>query len=278
MQKADNEIYSGDSAKAGDSGRVVEAKASMRDGVVIQARSGSTRMPAKILRPFDGDRRIIDIVIDNIKRSCPGLTIVLATTVNPADDVLEDVARQHGVECFRGSEEDVLSRFIGAADRFGLDRLVRVCSDNPFLLTDSFPRMFEEQSASGADYVGFCFPDGRPTIKSHLGLFAELATADALRRAAKATDEKLYREHVTIYIYTHPDEFSIDLIPLPALLEKRTDLRLTLDTPEDFRLLSELYRRHRDETDGTTEALVALVDSDPEYGRIMKQNIQQNEK
>lgn len=249
-----------------------------RDGIVIQARSGSTRMPAKILRPFDGDRRIIDIVINNIKRSCPGMTIVLATTDNPADDVLEDVARQHGVECFRGSENDVLSRFIGAADRFGLDRIVRVCSDNPFLITDSFPGMLAEQTASGADYVGFAFPDGRPTIKSHLGLFAELATSDALRRAAATTDEQLYREHVTIYLYTHPEDFSISLIPLPAMLETRTDLRLTLDTPEDFRLLSELYRRHRDETDGSTAALVKLVDSNPEYGRIMKQNIRQNEK
>lgn len=248
------------------------------DGIVIQARSGSTRMPAKILRPFDGERRIIDILLQRIKHTNPGRRIVLATTTSPADDVLEQVARLHGVDCFRGSEDDVLGRFLGAADAFGLERIVRVCSDNPFLQAASLDAMFDRQTATGAHYVGYAFPDGRPTIKSHLGLYAELATVAALRRAAEATQEKLYREHVTIYLYTHPDQFELSMLPLPQILSSRTDLRLTLDTPADFDLLSELYRRHAAETDGSLEALVALVDSEPRYARIMKKNIEQNEK
>lgn len=248
------------------------------DGIVIQARSGSTRMPAKILLPFSGEKRIIDIVIENIQRECPDKRIVLATTINPADDLLEEVARQHGVDCFRGSEENVLSRFIGAAEKFGLRRIIRVCSDNPFLDASSFKQMFDIQDATGADYVCYSFPDGRPTIKSHLGLFAELATTEALRRAATLTDEKLYLEHVTIYLYTHPDIFSIARIPLPDFLSNRTDLRLTLDTPSDFSLLSELWERMQAENDGSIQALVAMVDANPEYGKIMKTNILQNEK
>lgn len=248
------------------------------DGIVIQARSGSTRMPAKILLPFDGERRIIDFVLDNIKKDNPDKKIILATTDNPADDILEQIAAEHGVECFRGSEDDVLGRFLGAAENFGLTRLIRVCSDNPFLVTSSFATLFDEQTKTGADYVGFAFPDGRPTIKSHLGLFAELATVDALRRAYALTDEKLYREHVTIFLYTHPELFKIGLIPLPEILRARTDLRLTLDTPSDFKLLQELYHRLHEETDGSVESLVALVDSNPRYGSIMKSNIQQNEK
>ncbi|MDE6109178.1 MAG: aminotransferase, partial [Muribaculaceae bacterium] len=66
------------------------------DGIVIQARSGSTRMPAKILRPFDGEKRIIDIILERIKAANPGRPVVLATTTSPADDVLEQVARDHG--------------------------------------------------------------------------------------------------------------------------------------------------------------------------------------
>lgn len=248
------------------------------DGIIIQARSGSTRMPAKILLPFDGEKRIIDIIIENIKRHCPDKRIVLATTVNPADDVLEEVARLHHIDCFRGSEENVLSRFIGAADKFGLERIIRVCSDNPFLQVDTFQEMFDAQGRSKADYVCFAFPDGRPTIKSHLGLFAELATVDALRRSADDTDEKLYLEHVTIYLYTHPEKFCVERIPLPALLSNRTDLRLTLDTPSDFSLLNELYKRLNAETDGSVDALVRMVDENPDYGAIMKTNIIQNEK
>lgn len=236
-------------------------------------------MPSKILRPFDGNRRIIDILIENIRHSCADRArIVLATTSNPSDDILEEAAACHGIDCFRGDEQDVLGRFIGAASQYGIDRLIRVCSDNPFLIADSFPEMFDCHDRLGGDYLAYSFPDGRPTIKSHLGLFSELTTTEALRRAADATDEQLYREHVTIYLYTHPEEFDIRLIPLPELLRNRTDLRLTLDTPEDFALLSELYRLHRDTTDRSLGALVALVDSDPRYGAIMKQNILQNEK
>lgn len=250
----------------------------MNDGIVIQARSGSTRMPAKILQPFNGDQRIIDIILENIKRDCPEKTIVLATTINPADDVLEEVARQHNVMCFRGSEDDVLARFLGAADKFNLDRIIRVCSDNPFLQTGSFIKMFEAHDKEPADYLAFGFPDGRPTIKSHLGLYAELATTDALRRAACATDEKLYREHVTIYLYTHPEEFSVKLLSLPEYLQQRTDLRLTLDTPSDFKLLSELYQLYNEQNPKSLKSLIDIIDANPEYGRIMKQNIAQNEK
>lgn len=248
------------------------------DGIIIQARSGSTRMPAKILLPFYGEQRIIDILLENIKKSNPDKKIVLATTVNSADDILESVARQHDILCFRGSEDDVLSRFIGAAEAYGIDRLIRVCSDNPFMLTDTFTTLFEAHDAGPADYVAFGYPDGRPTIKSHLGLYAELATLDALKRAAEATDEKLYREHVTIYLYTHPEEFSVRLLPLPEVLQSRTDLRLTLDTPSDFKLLGELYERANKETSGTVEELIEMVDANPEYGRIMKQNISENSK
>lgn len=250
----------------------------MNDGIVIQARSGSTRMPAKILQPFDGERRIIDIILENLKRDCPDKTIVLATTDNPADDVLEDVARQHNVECFRGPEDDVLARFLGASDKFNLDRIIRVCSDNPFLQTESFPSMFKTHDENPVDYLAYGFPDGRPTIKSHLGLYAELATTDALQRAANATDEKLYREHVTIYLYTHPEDFSVKLMPLPEYLQTRTDLRLTLDTPSDFKLLSELYHLYNEKNSRNLKDLIEMIDSNPEYGKIMKQNIAQNEK
>ena len=250
-----------------------------RDGIVIQARTGSTRLPAKILKPFAPDgSTILDIIIEKAKRSCPDAVIVLATTDRPADDVLVEVAKRHGIECFRGSEQDVLSRFIGAAERFGLGRIIRVCSDNPFLDTDSFNTLFDVQSRTGADYVGFGFPDGRPTIKSHLGLFAELARTAALRRLNEKSHDKMDHEHVTIGLYTRPDDYRISLIPLPDHLKDRTDIRLTLDTPSDFELLHELYERHRKEEEPSTRSLIELVDSDPRYGSIMKQNIAQNEK
>lgn len=250
----------------------------MKDGIIIQARTGSTRLHNKILLPFYGEQRIIDILIGNIKQACPDKIVVLATTARPQDDVLEEVARQAGICYYRGDEDNVLDRFIRAADAFGLDRFVRVCSDNPFLRPDSFLTFFAEHDARPADYIAYGFADGRPTIKSHLGLFAELTTADALRRAATATQEKLYIEHVTIYLYTHPEAFSVRLLPLPQELEGRFDLRFTLDTAEDFALLQELYAAFREQTDGSITALLRLVEAHPEYREKMLANIARNEK
>ena len=109
-------------------------------------------------------------------------------------------------------------------------------------------------------------------------MFAELTTADALRRAAAATQEKLYIEHVTIYLYTHPEAFSIRLLPLPDELEGRLDLRFTLDTMEDFTLLQELYATFYEQTDRSVHALLRLVEARPEYRAKMLENIARNEK
>ncbi len=249
------------------------------DGIIIQARTGSTRMPSKILLPFAGDRCILDIIIDRIKESNPGKRIVVATTDNEADSRIAEIASCHGADSFRGSENDVLQRFIDAADAFGLERIIRVCSDNPFLMADTFGKMFEEADAHPeADYVAYSFPDGRPTIKSHLGLFAELATVKSLREAARRSDDLTDHEHVTIHLYSHPENFILRLMPLPDELNDRTDIRLTLDTPEDFALLNDLYRRFTQETDESLTALLSLIDSNEDYGRIMKENIKRNEK
>lgn len=249
----------------------------MTDGIILQARTGSTRLQNKMLMPFYRGRSVLQLLLEDTRRMWPHKTIVLATTTRTPDDALAHMAEGAGVHCFRGDEDDVLGRFIGAARTYAIERLVRVCADNPFLLPRSFKALFDNALPTH-DYVAYAFADGRPTIKSHLGFFAELTTLAALERVAAATTEKLYREHVTNYLYTHPANFNLHLLPLPAVLEGRTDLRFTLDTRADFDLLQEIYTRHREETDGSLEALVALADSNPEYLHRMQNNIAANEK
>ncbi len=250
----------------------------MKDGIIIQARTGSTRLRGKILLPFYKGDCILDILLSGIKRACPDKVIVLATTDSPHDDILAEKAMQAGVELFRGSEDNVLARFIGAAETFGIDRFVRVCSDNPFLRPESFRTLFDEHTRCEADYISFAFTDGLPVIKSHLGLFAELTTTEALKRVSSATRERLYLEHVTIYLYTHPQEFRVKLLPLPAMLEDRKDLRFTMDTQEDFTLLQTLYATFIETTGGDIDELLQLIDTHPEYKAKMRENIRNNEK
>ena len=146
----------------------------MKDGIIIQARTGSTRLHNKILLPFYGEQRIIDILIANIKAACPGKEVVLATTSRSQDDVLEEVARQAGIACFRGDEDDVLDRFVQAAEAFGLERFIRVCSDNPFLRPDTFQAFFDAYDREPADYIAYGFADGRPPSSRTWGCLPSL--------------------------------------------------------------------------------------------------------
>ena len=249
----------------------------MKDGIIIQARTGSTRLHNKILLPFYGEQRIIDILIANIKQACPDKCIVLAHQ-SPAGRRACRSSPPGGYPQFSWRRGHVLDRFIRAAEVFGINRFIRVCSDNPFLRPETFNTFFAEHNFCPADYIAYGFADGRPTIKSHLGLYSELTTIDALRRAAVSTQEKLYIEHVTIYLYMHPEKFKVRLLPLPAELEGRFDLRFTLDTMEDFTLLQELYATFHEKTDRSVHALLQLVQSHPEYRARMLENIARNEK
>lgn len=250
----------------------------MRNGIIIQARTGSSRLRNKIVLPFYDRERIIDILIRNIKEAYPELIIVLATTTRAQDDILEEVALQSGIKCYRGEENNVLKRFIGAADEFNLESIIRVCSDNPFLQVNTFAGLFQEAKICPSDYIAYSFSDGKPTIKSHLGLFGELVSVKGLHRIADVTRSNCYLEHVTNYMYTHPREFGVKLLPLPSYLEGRTDLRFTIDTPDDFVLLQKLYASWYEETDRSVEALLALAGSKPEYVESMLKNIAHNEK
>ena len=257
----------------------------MKDGIIIQARTGSTRLHNKILLPFYGEQRIIDILIENIRRACPDKQVILATTVRPQDDVLEQVARGAGIDCFRGDEDNVLDRFIRAAEAFGLDRFIRVCSDNPFLRPDTFQTFFDAFDEEPADYIAYGFADGRPTIKSHLGLFAELC----LRRKNSISNTSR-----SIFILI-PPTFTSDCCLCPKNWKDDSTcvsrwiqwtisccfsvfMPSGLDTMDDFLLLQRLYAEWFEQTDRSLHALLRLVEAHPEYREKMLENIARNEK
>jgi len=105
----------------------------LKTGIIVQARVGSSRLPFKVILPFDHTQAIIEIILDHLKANTVGISLVLATTNSGDDEVLCKVASNMGVDCFKGPEQDVLGRFILAAEKYGFDRIIRICADNPFL-------------------------------------------------------------------------------------------------------------------------------------------------
>jgi spore coat polysaccharide biosynthesis protein SpsF (cytidylyltransferase family) len=208
-------------------------------GIIVQARTGSTRLPRKMVLPFVDGKSLLEIILTRFRSN---YRVILATTVHPNDDVLAEQAMSCGVEVFRGSEEDVLSRFIGAAEKYGIQKIIRLCADNPFVHLDLLNTLVDKAEEQ-MDYVSFILPNGKPTILGHAGLFCELTTLDTLKEVERATTDPFFREHVTNYIYSYPEDFKIQMIELPDELNFDEEVRLTVDTIDDFKNTQELYTR-----------------------------------
>jgi spore coat polysaccharide biosynthesis protein SpsF (cytidylyltransferase family) len=249
---------------------------------ILQARSGSKRLPNKILLPFYNEKTILDIQLENLQKNFPGALIILATTTNKADDVIaEKYAGNKSINIYRGEEENVLKRFIDAAKAFRVESIVRICSDNPFLSMKFCVELIDAYFKVWPDYTSFCFNNGTPSIKSHCGLFAEMVSLKTLEAVLNSTTEPLYYEHVTNYIYSHPDSFKINFLPVPPFIDSYLDkLRLTIDTESDFTNLQKLYlavlKKYGEKY--TVEQLLTEVDRDKELVRIMTEQIRNHAK
>ncbi len=246
-------------------------------GVIIQARNGSSRLPGKMTIPYFNNQSILDLLLVNIQKGLPGIQIVLATSKNSIDDDVAEKAIDTSVRLFRGDEKNVLKRMIDAALEFGVEYIVRVCADNPFLNIGSIAELIDLHERKQSDYLSFEVGAEKPAILSHFGFYAELVTKKALEDVANKTDDPLYQEHVTNYIYTHQHQFDVAFIKAPGYLYKREDIRLTVDTKEDFDLSRNIYRLMKDHN-WNQEELIDFIDLDDEIKAVMNKMILQNSK
>lgn len=242
--------------------------------IIIQARLSSTRLPGKVFKPLIEEKCLLDLQLEALKKL--DIPFVLATSINPADDLLEAWAKKNQVECFRGEEHNVLQRFIDCAENYKAEQLIRVCSDNPFLQFGQVSHYINELS-NGVDYISFSNTEGIPAIKTHWGLFVEGVSLSALKRAsdllANHAQKDFYSEHVTNFIYGNPNEFNVVLEEVPSVISNRNDLRFTIDTPADFQNMHRLLKIAGSEA--SLDQLIEIVDANPNIKSVMRQGIDQ---
>ncbi|MBQ4913415.1 hypothetical protein J8L85_03135 [Maribacter sp. MMG018] len=244
-----------------------------RIGIIIQARTGSTRLPGKVILPFHGNKSILDVILEKILVFKNRFPIILATSTKENDQVLKYYSDKYGIEFFVGSESNVLERFYMAGQAHNLDAIVRVCSDNPFLEIEYLNNLlFLYDNHEGLDYCSYKTAEGIPVIKSHWGLFSEIVTVSALRRTLEATEDVFYQEHVTNYIYGHPKKFNVKLFNAPELVFKREDFRFTVDNEIDFENMSTLYSLSK-KNNWDLENVIAEIDRNESLKSSMINNI-----
>jgi spore coat polysaccharide biosynthesis protein SpsF (cytidylyltransferase family) len=210
----------------------------MKVGIVIQARMGSTRFPGKVLAELAGEP-VIDRVVARCRRATTVDEVIVATTLDPVDDVLAAHCREAGIEVFRGSTDDVLGRYFAAAHAHGLDVIVRVTADCPLIDPTVIDDVVEALRTTGSDYATNSMPMRLPH-----GLEVSAMTGDALERIASEATSPVDREHVTRYARERPDSFSTEVVTYPT---DAYDLRVTIDHLVDLEVVrfvfAELARR-----------------------------------
>ena len=239
---------------------------------LIQARLGSSRLPGKSGLPLPlaatGDAHtVLGHVVRRARRAAAVSEVLVATTTQSLDDELDALATRLGAGVFRGSETDVLGRFAGALAAAGpAATVVRLTADNPAIDPALLEATVAHHLATGADYT---HTTGLP-----LGTNFEVISAAALRRAHAEATQPDEREHVTPYLRRHPELFRLETLPL-AVPPAVADLRLTLDYPSDYALLSLLFAQLGPDFSLTDPAgLPVLLARHPWLGAINGANVQ----
>lgn len=252
----------------------------METGIILQVRTGSTRLPMKMIQAFYKEKSILEILLERyIGNPENKIPLVIATTKNPQDNIIEDIAKLYNVSCFRGSEENVLLRFIDTANHYGFNNIIRVCGDNPFFDFDGTYELLANNNSKKHDYITYKVDQDKPSILSHLGFWGEVVTLNALKRIIDLTSNQFYLEHVTNYIYHHPDKFSIKLVQAPEKLGNRNDIRLTVDTKADFEMNQLLHQQITEQKiPFEPKQIVNFIDEHSYFKQIMLNEIETNKK
>lgn len=232
----------------------------MKRVAIVQARTGSTRLPEKVLADIHG-KSMLARVVERLRAAQRLDEVVVATTTLPADDAIAAHCESLGIACFRGDETDVLDRFWRCATEHHADVVVRVCADCPLIdpgLVDETLAALEEDD--DLDYVALSIP----ARTYPLGLDVEAIRASALERAWHDDDRPDWREHVTPYIYRTPGRFTLRGL---KNAEDLSWMRWTVDTPADLELIRRIFASF-DRGDMSWREVVERLRANPDWHRI----------
>lgn len=236
--------------------------------IIVQARMASTRLPGKVMLPLAGQSMLARLLerLHHVKKAD---ALVVATTINPLDDVIALWCQSHGVACRRGSEDDVLSRYASAASAAGGDVVVRVTADCPLLdpvLVDQAIAAFE---TGECDYLSNMLPPSWP-----YGMAIEVFSAQALMEANREATLAAEREHVTPFIYWHPERYRIKNL---ASSQNLSHHRWTVDTAEDYKLVKLIFENlYPGQPNFSMADVLSLLDAHPDWLKI-NQHIEQKQ-
>jgi len=236
-------------------------KRASRYGVIIQARTSSSRLPGKVLLDVEGQ----PMLLRQLKRLKYGLRVpklLVATSSDPLDDPVEQLCEKNGFECCRGSLNDVMGRFIHCAQKNYIDFIIRVGGDDPLIDWECCNTLMDLHMAHPYDFMYASNREGWP-----YGCAAELISRKALEGIHEKTDNQFYLEHTIPYFFDHMEEFEILKVRAPKEIN-RPDYYFTVDYPEDLELVRAIFRDFKDDQYFPLSSAIKLRDNRPDLNRI----------
>lgn len=203
-------------------------------GIILQARMGSSRLPGKILKDFNG-KTLLKHVDDRIMLLKHEATFVIATSDLSQDDAVEEFCRQNAIECFRGSESNVLKRYYDCAKAYRFHDIVRMTGDNPFPDIEELDHLITVHIQQELD-----FSENFSVLPIGVGM--EIMSFEALEKSVQSASLEKHFEHADEYILDNLDSFSHATVQVSA--DKHyPDVRLTVDTTEDYKKACYIMKR-----------------------------------
>lgn len=206
----------------------------MKVVAIVQARTGSTRLPDKVMFNIEG-KPILQHILDFLKHCKLVDQIVVATTILTEDDKIEKLVKNMGIHCFRGSPDDVLKRYYECAQKFNAELIVRITADNPLIDPELVDVIIKTCKETNCDYSSNMVHQSYP-----LGYLVEALTFSTLKKIYEEQKDPMSKEHVTYHIRQNPDMYNVKEVSTPPKME-RPFWRLTVDHMEDFNLISKIF-------------------------------------
>ena len=236
-------------------------------GCIIQARMSSTRLPGKVMKMVNS-KPILYHITNQLSYSKFLKKIVVATSVNIDDNIIEDYTKKIGISCFRGKLYDVLDRHYQCAKKFSLDPIIRIPSDKPLIDPYILDEVIKKFNSNQYDYVSnFVYP-----LQYNVGTEVEVFSFKALENAWKIAQKPFEREHLFPYFHNYKNKFKIHFV---SNLKDLTNLRYTLDRIEDLKLIRKIFSSIK-KRPVLKNDILKLFSEKPELFNINK-NLEHNE-
>lgn len=232
----------------------------MRIVIIVQARMGSTRLPGKVLKSVLG-KPLLGYLIERLQKVTAANQLIVATTDKEADQAIVDYCQSQHVDVFRGSEENVLDRYIQAGKFASADILVRITADCPIIDPQIVDQVITFYLNHDYHYVSNALMRTFP-----YGMEVEVFSLKDLIKAAEGKTSAEEQEHVTPVFYLHPQQFKIFNVTMP---EDFSNYRLTVDTPADFLVVKHLIETlYPDKPFFNLNEMIFLLKEHPEWVQL----------